>query len=65
MIEFQGRSLYTSGKAYGSLVVQGEEAPSVADAFLGKCASITGSGRNYVPGSFFKSNLADARFEII
>ena len=40
------RSLYTSGKAYGNLVLQAtlpgaKKPPCMASTFLGKCASIT------------------------
>ena len=43
-IEFPGA--YTSGKAYGNLVLQAtlpgaKKLPCVASAFLGRCASIT------------------------
>ena len=67
------RSLYTSGKAYGNLVLQttlpGVKRPlCMANTFLGKCASITAVDQiqqKKVPGSFCESHLAEARFEII
>ena len=68
------RSLYTSGKAYGNLVLQAtlpgaKKPPCVASTFLGKYASITAvdliQRKKLGSLKFFESNLAEARFEII
>ena len=68
------RSLYTSGKACGNLVLQatlpGVKKPlCVASTFLAKCASITAvdliQQKKLGFCKFFESNLAEARFEII
>ena len=73
MIEFP-QSLYTSGKAYGNLVLQAtlpgaKKPPCIASAFLGKCVSIRAvdliQPKKLGSWNFFSSNLAEARFKII
>ena len=65
-------SRYTSGKAYGNLVLQATlpvamKPPCVDSAFLGKCASITAVDlihrKKLGSCKFFESNIAEARFE--
>ena len=68
------RSLHTSGKAYGNLILQAtlpgvKKPPGVASTFLAKCASITAvdliQRKKLGFWKIFESNLAEARFEII